>query len=57
MSDPKPSRGFSELEEEFFRQGTSVSEPEPAESFGDLDEGYRPTSLLRRLFSRKQTHR
>lgn len=57
MSDPKPTRGFSEAEEAFFQAGAAYSDPEPAESFGDLDEGYRPPSLLRRLFARKQTHR
>ncbi|MBS1123871.1 MAG: hypothetical protein H6Q90_6099 [Deltaproteobacteria bacterium] len=54
MSDPKTLKGLSDAEEAFFRAGIAATKPEPVETFADLDEGYRPRSLLRRLFSRKE---
>ncbi|MBS1120835.1 MAG: hypothetical protein H6Q90_3063 [Deltaproteobacteria bacterium] len=55
-SNRNSSRVFSLVEEEFFRAGASRTESNaPQESFADLDEGYRPTSLWRRLFGRKPT--
>ncbi len=58
MSDSNRSstRTLSLVEEEFFRAGTVKSESiETVETFADLDEGYRPTTLWRRLFGRKGT--
>jgi len=56
MADTKPrARSYSEVEEEFFRSASTEAQPEPAETFADLDEGYRPRSLWRRLLSRKPT--
>ncbi|MBA3395518.1 MAG: hypothetical protein H0T89_22915 [Deltaproteobacteria bacterium] len=49
------SGSFTAIEEEFFRAGTSMSELPQRESFDDLDEGYRPTSVWRRLFARKNS--
>ncbi len=54
MSDPKTLKGLSDVEEAFFRAGIAATRPEPVETFADLDEGYRPRSLLRRLFTRKE---
>ena len=58
MSEPS-SRvvAFTDAEEEFFRAGATVGEPEPVETFSDLEEGYRPPKLLRRLFGRPATQR
>ena len=51
------ARSFSLVEEEFFRAGTIRSEAAESsvEDFADLDEGYRPPSLWRRMFGRKPT--
>jgi hypothetical protein len=47
---------FTALEEEFFREGLrNEREGESRETFADLDEGYRPPSMWRRLFARKAT--
>ena len=58
MSDPNrnSAHSFTQFDEEFFRAGSAMSEPEQPETFADLDEGYRPKPLLRRLFSRKRSH-
>jgi len=54
VSNRNSARSFSLEEEEFFRVGTVQSESvETPETFADLDEGYRPPSLWRRLFGRK----
>jgi hypothetical protein len=50
------AHAFTEVEEEFFRAGSALSQPQPVETFNDLDDGYRPTPLLRRLFARKASH-
>ena len=58
MGDSKRNSvpAFSLAEEEFFRAGTLQSESvESPETFVDLDEGYQPPSLWRRLFGRKPT--
>lgn len=55
MPDPKPSlAGFSEAEEAFFRAGFAVTKAEPVETFADLDAGYHPLPVLRRLFARRR---
>ncbi len=46
---------FTPAEQAFFQAGET--QEQPTETFADLDEGIRPRSLLRRLFSRKQTQR
>jgi hypothetical protein len=43
---------FTETEEAFFREGEREHEPVAAESFDDLDEGYEPSSFLKRLLSK-----
>ena len=56
MSEPKPSVvAFTDAEEEFFRAGSTMGDPEPVDTFGDLDEDYRPKKLWRRLFGRRPT--
>ena len=53
MSNSRPrAHSYSEVEEEFFRAGAEPGHDEPVETFADLDEGYRPVSLWRRLFGR-----
>ena len=47
---------FSELEEDFFRQGLEVEKqhkPAPGESFDDLDEGFVQVGFWNRLLGRK----
>jgi len=46
------TKGFSKLEEDFFREGHD-EKPDEAESFADLDEGYRPVGFWDRLLGRK----
>ena len=55
-SNRNSARAFSLIEEEFFRAGAVRSESiEKVDMFEDLDEGYRPTTVWRRLFGRKAT--
>ena len=58
MADSKSSvAGFSEAEEAFFSADVAATQPEPVERFADLDEGYQPRPLWRRLFARLQPQR
>lgn len=52
------ARDFTDVEEAFFRAGTTEYELAPVETFADLDEGYhRPPGFLMKLFSRLQPSR
>jgi hypothetical protein len=59
MSDAtrNSAHAFTELEEEFFRAGSTPAELAKAESFSDLDEGYEQPSLWQRLFGRASADR
>ena len=47
---------FTEIEEAFFQAGEQANRREATqETFADLDEGYQPKPLWRRLFARKAT--
>jgi hypothetical protein len=59
MSDStrNSAHSFTELEEEFFRAGSTPEELAKSESFADLDAGNEQPSLWRRLFGRVSADR